>query len=397
MNILVYPAGTEIGLEIARALKYQKNIIVYGANSEDDHSRFYYDKIFPVPGIYDEPERAIEKLKNIIDAYNIDFLFPAHDQVVYELSKSCIPQAIVPPRYTAEICRSKKLTYEIFKNILPVPEVFANVTQFPVFCKPDCGQGSRGTFVVRNKEELKRRSTELVLEYLPGKEYTVDCFTDRHGKLRFCKGRERARITNGISTRTILKDGFWDIGIKINSVLELRGQWFFQVKENASGEYVLMEIASRAAGASCLTRARGVNLPLLTIYDRLGHDIIITENDIEITDRALENKYIYKYDFKNVYVDLDDTLIPINPEMIGLLYKFKKHGKKIFLLTSHKGSVLKVLKDNYICPDLFTEIYRTNKKFEYINAPAIFIDDSFMERSKVECPAFDIQQAIEIF
>lgn len=397
MNILVYPAGTEIGLEIARALRYQKNITVYGANSEDDHSRFYYQKIFPVPGIYDDPEKAIERLKKIIKTFRIDFLFPAHDQVVYELAKTDIPQAIVPPRYTAEICRSKKLTYEIFNKILPVPEVLTSVSQFPVFCKPECGQGSRGTFVVRNKEELKRRSTELILEYLPGKEYTVDCFTDRHGKLRYCKGRERARITNGISTRTIIKDGFWDIGVKINSVLELRGQWFFQVKENASGEYVLMEIAARAAGASCLSRARGVNLPLLTLYDRMGNDIVITENNIEITDRALENKYVFDYNFKNVYVDLDDTLIPINPEMIGLLYKFKKQGKEIFLLTSHVGSVHKALNENYISPLLFTEIYRTNKKFEYINNPAIFIDDSFFERSKVDCPAFDVQQAIEIF
>ena len=129
-------------------------------------------------------------------------------------------------------------------------------------------------------------------------EFTVDCFTDRHGKLRYCKGRKRARITNGISTRTEIVDDtkIVEIGIKINSVLAFRGQWFFQVKKNGKGEYVLMEIAARAAGASCLVRARGVNLPLLTLWDRMNKDIRIIENKIRIADRALENKYIFDYD-----------------------------------------------------------------------------------------------------
>jgi hypothetical protein len=399
MNILIYPAGTEIGLELNRALRYQKGIKLYGANSLSDHSKFYYDSVLYVPDIYDEPEKATRRIKQIIEAYAIDFVFPAHDQVVLELSRAGIKEAILPERHTVEICRSKRLTYEIFQNIIQVPKVLnTDVTNFPVFCKPDCGQGTRGTFIARNENELKKRTTELILEYLPGEEFTVDCFTDRHGKLRYCKGRKRARITNGISTRTEIVDDtkIVEIGIKINSILAFRGQWFFQVKKNGKGEYVLMEIAARAAGASCLVRARGVNLPLLTLWDRMNKDIRIIENKIRIADRALENKYIFDYDYDNVYVDLDDTLIPVNYELIGLLYKFKKQGKNIYLITAHEGSVVKALKDNFICRELFTEVYRTKKKFEYINNPAIFIDDSFTERSKVSCPAFDVQQAIEV-
>lgn len=397
MIVLVYPAGTEIGLEIARALRYQKNITLIGANSKEDHSQFYYDKIYRVPDIYDDPQGAIRELLKIKST----IIYPAHDQVVYELSKAEIDKAILPSNYTAEICRSKKLTYEFLKNIILVPQLFSSVTditKFPVFCKPECGQGTRGTFTLRNKSEAKRRTNELILEYLPGDEFTVDCFTDRHGNLRYCKGRRRTRITNGISTRTEISDDlrFEEIGVKINSVMAFRGQWFFQVKENTSGELVLMEVAARPAGASCLARARGVNLPLLSVLDKMDINIDLIENDISVADRALENKYIFDYEFDRVYVDLDDTIIPINYEMIGLLYKFKKKGKELILLTSHKGSVMDALKENYICAELFNEIIKTDDKAGQIWGKAIFIDDSFSEREKADCPAFDVQQAIEV-
>ena len=32
------------------------------------------------------------------------------------------------------------------------------------------------------------------MDYLPGKEYTVDCFSHRTHGLMFCSGRERVRV-----------------------------------------------------------------------------------------------------------------------------------------------------------------------------------------------------------
>lgn len=398
MNILIYPCGTEIGLEVGRALRYQKNTNIFGANTIDDHSRFYFGDISHVPNIYSDPDEVIRTLRQIIIEKNIDFLFPCHDQVIYKIA-GYIKEAIVPDSLTARICRSKSKTYLHFKDIIRVPEMFNHdVSSFPVFCKPDQGQGTHGTFKVETPNELKKQRYELILEYLPGKEYTIDCFTDRHGKLRYCQPRERVRISNGISIRTEVynDERLNDIAEKINAGLSLRGQWFFQTKKDSSGDHVLMEIAPRAAGSSCLARARGVNLPLLTLYDRMDKDIEIIENDITITNRALENKYVFDYDFRNVYVDLDDTIIPINYEMIGLLYKLKAKGKNIYLVTAHKGSVLEALRDNFICPELFDLIHLTTDKNSVIEDPAIFIDDSFRERKAVSCPAFDVQQAIEI-
>lgn len=124
----------------------------------------------------------------------------------------------------------------------------------------------------------------LMLEYLPGKEYTVDCFTDRHGNLRVCSARDRGRIANGISvnTKLIHKQEFSEIAHIINDVLKLRGAWFYQVKENAVGELVLLEVAPRIAGTSAITSVNGANLIELALYDRMGIDIDVYYNNLDM-------------------------------------------------------------------------------------------------------------------
>ena len=67
----------------------------------------------------------------------------------------------------------------------------------PVFLKPEVANGSRGTHTARTIEDIefycKKDPTLLLLEYLPGKEYTIDCFTAKDDQLRFCEGRQRTR------------------------------------------------------------------------------------------------------------------------------------------------------------------------------------------------------------
>jgi hypothetical protein len=42
-KILVFPCGSEIALEVHRALKDQKDIELIGASSVDDHGKFVFD------------------------------------------------------------------------------------------------------------------------------------------------------------------------------------------------------------------------------------------------------------------------------------------------------------------------------------------------------------------
>ncbi len=205
-NVLVFPCGTEIGLEINNSLRFVKFINLFGASSEDDNGRMVYQNYIPnMPYITDE--RFIEKLNNIIQEYKIDYIYPAHDSVVLELAKYAnkLDAEVVSSSYeTCCICRSKSKTYKVFDEDNITPRMFENiddVSEYPVFIKPDVGQGSNGASIINNKEELsvkiaERNEKMLVLEYLPGKEYTVDCFSDKNGKLVFCAMRERIKTRN---------------------------------------------------------------------------------------------------------------------------------------------------------------------------------------------------------
>lgn len=402
-RLLVFPCGSEIGLEIHNALKYSKHVELFGASSIDDHGKFVYTNyIRDIPFVYDK--NFINTLNKIIKKHKIDLVYPAHDDVVYKLAlnrNKLVCSFIGPDKYTAEICRFKSKTYTHFQNILATPIVYKDVTlikKFPVFLKPDSGQGTRGTFIAYNKNEVEfytnRDSSLLVLEYLPGEEYTVDCFTDRHGELLFVGPRVRARIQNGISVSTFPvknKRSFIRYAKLINKNLNLRGAWFFQVKRNSSGKLTLMEIANRIAGSMALYRNLGVNFELLSIYDFNNVDVKVILNKFKIVfDRALSNKFKVDIDYNCVYVDLDDCLLlnnKVNTKLISFLYQCVNNKKKIYLITKHQSKIEQTL-DKYKIRQLFDKIYHldfTQKKSSIISdKKAIFIDDSFSEREEVK-------------
>jgi predicted ATP-grasp superfamily ATP-dependent carboligase len=209
-NVLVFPGGSEIGLEVNRSLSASTHFNLFGASSVIDHGKYVYKEyISNLPFIHESA--FIEELNKVLLEYKIDFIVPAHDSVVVELSEkqSLLKALVITSNYeTCLICRSKKLTSEIFRNTIPVPQMYSlsDKINYPVFLKPNIGQGSRGTHKVQSKEEidffLKEDPSLLIMEYLPGKEYTVDCFTDSNGKLLFAEGRERIRINNGISVNS---------------------------------------------------------------------------------------------------------------------------------------------------------------------------------------------------
>lgn len=415
-RVAVFPAGTEIGLEINRALKYSTYIEVYGFTSVKDHSKYVYTNcVERLPYYYEDT--FIDDLNKCIDKYNIDFVFPAHDDAQLLLTENIdnIKAIILTTDLnTVRICRSKKETYKVFNTERFVPTIYENkdeIKDFPVFIKPDVGQGARGTRVINNKYELENAFYEnpniVVCEYLPGEEYTVDCFTDFNGILRSCKLRNRKRIKTGISVNSEIlpiNDSVIKIAETINSRLKFNGVWFFQLKKSRSNEYKLLEIAPRVAGTMGLSRNTGINYPLLTIFNVMRIPVSIIENHYEIeVDRAFISRYHTNLKYDTVYLDLDDTLIlngKVNSLLIMFLYQLVNQNKKIMLLSKHQKDILETLKKHRISSELFDEIIhieRHDEKSKYLNAKnAIYIDDSFSERYRVSqnkgIPVFDCSE-----
>lgn len=414
-NVLVFPCGSEIGLEIYKSLHLSTHFTLYGGSSVDDHGRFVFDNYIPgLPGIEDYD--FIEKLNKVVEQYNIDYIFPAHDSVVVKLSiekeNNNIKCAVVTsPSVTCKIARSKLTTYRTLQGIIPTPKLFNSIddvqdVDFPIFLKPDIGQGSKGTYKATNRVDVdfycQKDPSLLLLEYLPGKEYTIDCFTDHHGKLLFCEGRERRRVSNGISVNSARVHDlrFKELAEKINKTLTFHGVWFFQVKERATGELTLLEVAPRVAGTMGLVRGQGVNLPLLSLFSASGIKVSIFENNYEMEiDRALENKYKHNIRYSHIYIDFDDLIIvddKVNPQVMRFIFQSINENIKIHLLTRHLKDIQASLK-KYRIAELFDEVIWVkegeHKSAHIKEAEAIFIDDSFSEReevaSKKHIPVFD--------
>jgi hypothetical protein len=399
---LVFPGSTEIGLEIQRALAFCKEVLLYSAGCEEtSHAPFAFVKHYSVPNVRESG--WLEALNEILRIEAIDYIFPAHDDVLLALSENAsrMPARVVTsPVETCQITRFKSKTYRHLASSVPVPRVFAHsddIDEFPIFLKPDRGQGSQETTVIDDRDalaEVIRRGLngKLLLEFLPGAEYTIDCFSDRDQGLMFCAGRERVRTRNGIAMHSRCVDNplFEEYARRIGQRLELHGAWFFQLKRDRSGNLRLLEVAPRIAGTMALNRVKGINFPLLSLFEQERFPLRIACNNYNVeVDRALTNRYQCDLTYRTVYVDLDDTLIvreAVNTQIARFLFQCLNRGIRLVLMSRHAGDIAKTLK-KYRLHELFDEIIAVgphDSKASFIHDyDAIFIDDSFRERESV--------------
>ena len=156
-RVLIFPAGSEISFEIVNALKYSKFVELIGGTSTSDHSEFVFKELiegFP----YIDHKDFLSFLNQKISEYRIDCIYPAHDSVSVFLSEHAdeiSAQVIITDEFTTKLCRSKKATYEFLAGEKFIPRTYASASEvenFPVFVKPEIGQGSNGAM----KKYVKR-------------------------------------------------------------------------------------------------------------------------------------------------------------------------------------------------------------------------------------------------
>jgi carbamoyl-phosphate synthase large subunit len=418
-RVLVFPAGTEIALEVRQALAGCKDVALFGAGAAvSSHGPFAFCSYDTVPFVTD-PEWA-DAVRAVVERRRITHVFPAHDDAVVALAEheSHIGAKVVGSDVsTCRVARSKRATMTRLAGIVPTPTVFPNaadVETFPVFVKPDRGQGSEGAAVAHDRAELdvllEQDPTRVIFEHLPGTEYTVDCFSDRDRGLLYAGGRARRRIRAGIAMNAAPDDDprFGEYATKIARALPLRGAWFFQLKADADGTLRVLEVAPRVAGTSGLTRARGINLPLLSLYesDRIPVTVAPGTHQVEI-DRALVSRYRHNLSYRTLYVDFDDTLIlhgKVNADLVKLLFQALNGGVRLVLLTRHGGDLRAALGRHRLA-GLFDDVVHLRpdeSKADHASDPAgLLIDDSFAERQAVRAargiPVFDTSMIEVLF
>lgn len=402
VHVLVYPSGAESALEVWHALKHVVNVRVYGASSRSDHGDLCFAHRIEGLGNVSDPEFAERLVQAVVDN-RIDAIFPCHDTVAVALAAlqpRLSARVVCSPLPAAEHCRSKRALLDLFApDGLMAPDVGTDpgADRFPLFAKPDVGEGGKGTARLADRAAYDRffahedRARYVVSAYLPGEEFTVDCLTDREGKLRFVGPRTRERVLAGISVRTrrVPAEPFMAMARTINERLALRGLWFFQVKRDALGRPWLLEVSTRTASSMGLHRAYGVNLPLLALYDALGLNVrVMPQPFAAMMDRALTPKFALDIPYSTVYLDLDDTLIMhgrVNGPVIHFAYQCRAQGKRLVLITKHEHDLAATLRTHRIDPALFDGIVHLRadeRKSDHIEGPdAILIDNAWTERA----------------
>lgn len=414
-NVLIFPAGEINSVELHDALSHNVNIEVFGCSSQDRHGGYVFKNYRSgIPNIADND--FIQKFNDLIEEWSIHFIFPTHDTVALYLAEhkdEIHARTIVAPLHTAEVCRDKQKTYSLFKDCNFCPTQYTDFNSLPVFIKPRDGQGAKGAKLIKSIEDIPGEielEDYVISEYLPGIEMTVDCLTDDKGKLCACLPRIRNRLLAGVcvagesvqASSEILK-----IAETINDRLSMLGLWYFQIKQSSNGTYKLLEVSTRCAGTMCLSRARGVNLPLLSVYAAQGKNISVFENPFTVTmDRTLISRYLINYDYETVYIDYDDTIVEneiVCLPVIQYLYQCRNQGKRIVLISRHEedhdDSLEESLDKHAISKMLFDEIIKLSfdqNKDDFIKPmKAIFIDNSYAERKKVHdkygIPVFDVE------
>ncbi len=167
--------------------------------------------------------------------------------------------------------------------------------RWPLILKPVGGSSSIGIQFARNMDEFKNVSTQrndfLVQERWIGREFTINIFFDRHGKLRCAVPHLRietrtGEVSKGVTWRDKL---LTDLAERLAKALPgARGAMCFQAIVNDAGEAVVFEINARFGGGYPLAHRAGAKFPKWLLEEALGRES--SAND-EWQDRLMMLRY----------------------------------------------------------------------------------------------------------
>lgn len=125
--------------------------------------------------------------------------------------------------------------------------------------------------ILSEREEFP---TLMVMEYLPGTEYTVDLLAD-DGRVLYNCCRESTHMENSIMLDGIIVDNKAVLKLceQVVEALKLDGNIGFDVKEREDGTPVIMECNPRITAGIPAFAAAGVNLPYLCVKKLLGEKL----------------------------------------------------------------------------------------------------------------------------
>lgn len=150
------------------------------------------------------------------------------------------------------------------------------------------------TFYLRNLHKIPE---VLVMEYLPGEEYSVDVLVNKDRKIEYIVPRVREQVSEGISVKGAIKKNIEveDLVIKVLQKLRLTYALNIQIKYSKEGTPKIIEINPRVSGTMTFCTGAGVNLHYYLVL--LMSDKPLPKVEIKYGTkmyRYYEEKYLYE-------------------------------------------------------------------------------------------------------
>ena len=272
MNVLLLTYGNESSIEIVKSIAELNGHNVWGCHYDTiNPGRAYLNKnfIFKCPDPWKQADDFLVWLNSFIFEKCIDRVMLTNCKMLkflYDNWESIESKEtfMIPDRESLEYCLFKDKLYNILPEISPriyyKEDIESVGWDTPLFAKPTHGSsgigGRKGASTVNFWCDVS--SDDVVSEYLPGEEYTIDCISKPDGQLVDWNVRERSRVRDGITSYGRSVPEKWEaLGTFVNVIaekLKLPYFWFAQFKLDMYGVPKLLEVNCRISGSFCITK-----------------------------------------------------------------------------------------------------------------------------------------------
>jgi len=236
-----------------------------------------------IEGLRWNDSEIVGDLHRVVTEHDIDIMIPFVDGAVEVVARypfaDCYSPVCTPA--LATMMFDKIVSAELFaRERIPIPRTYTRgAPQFPLIAKPRRGSASQGIKIIRSSTDFRQidPTQYLIQEYIETRrEYTVDCFIDRDGRIIAIVPRERLEIAGGEVTRTVTveRDDIIELSRHILHILKLTGAVTLQfLQDTRNNRLLLMEINPRLGGGSVCSIAAGANLPLYILKEATGQPL----------------------------------------------------------------------------------------------------------------------------
>ena len=306
--------GVVADFEMLKGIK-EMNIDIIAADREDKDSLGFAvtgKKYIVPPG---EAANYIASIKAICQRERVTTLIPQYGDELVPLSRNIplfdslgVKVIITPDVEKLSIANNKTALFNYFAGSSFVPQYRCVSTLegmeaallelgYPdkaVCMKPALSEGSKGFRIITAEradilnerpgtakigwkilrghlEQYNEIPDIIIMEYLPGIEYSVDC-VGKEGETIVCIPRQRVETALGMAVESIIEknDEIIDVSKKIIKDLNLSYNINIQFKYSREGKPMLVEINPRVAGSLVANLGAGVNMLELSLKVAYG-------------------------------------------------------------------------------------------------------------------------------